>query len=154
MPSNPALLKSPKQRHGGNYEQLAADLLQQKGLSLIAKNWQQSKVGEIDLIMLHPGQAWDTLVFVEVRKRKVSNYGDALMSITAAKQRKIIKTARFFLTRNPSYAHLDCRFDVIAFNEFATEENYKPKTFKAPIKADAILSEPEWIQGAFIAKAW
>ena len=142
MPSNPSLLRSPKQRQGGRYEKIAADFLQQQGLCIIANNWQQPKVGEIDLILLQPGRAWDTLVFAEVRKRKVSHYGDALTSITCAKQRKLIKTARFFLRQNPSYAHLDCRFDIVAFNQVGNA------------KVDLDFLEPEWVQGAFIANAW
>lgn len=142
MPSNPSLLNSPRQRQGGRYEKVAADFLQQQGLSIIATNWQQPKTGEMDLILLHPGRAWDTLVFAEVRKRKISNYGDALMSITYAKKRKLIKTARFFLTQNPSYAHLDCRFDVIAFNQVMNS------------KGDQDFLVPEWVQGAFLANAW
>lgn len=142
MPSNPSLLSSPKQRHGGDYEKIAADFLQQQGLVVLAKNWQQPNVGEIDLILLHPEKAWNTLVFAEVRKRKVSNYGDALMSITRAKQRKLIKTARFFLRNHPNYAHLECRFDVVAFNEqVGASEAHK-------------FIQPEWVQGAFIANAW
>lgn len=142
MASNPALLKSPKQRQGGNYERIAADFLQQQGLSLLTTNWQQPKVGEIDLILLHPGRSWDTLVFAEVRKRKVTSYGDALMSITYAKRRKLIKTARFFLKQHPSYAHLECRFDVVAFNQLVN------------CKESPICLEPEWVQGAFMANAW
>lgn len=141
MASNPDLLSSPKQRHGGGYEKIAAKFLQQHGLSIIAENWHQPNVGEIDLILLHPGQVWNTLVFVEVRKRKVSNYGDAQMSITKTKQRKLIKTAKFFLRQNPKYAHMDCRFDVVAFNE----------TFESAEKKSIA---PEWVQGAFIANAW
>lgn len=142
MPPNPLLLSSPKQRQGWRYEKIAADFLQQQGLSIIATNWQQPKVGEIDLILLQPGRAWDTLVFAEVRKRKVSHYGDAVMSITYAKQRKLIKTARYFLRQNPSYAHFDCRFDVVAFNQMG----------KAKTAQDFL--QPEWVQGAFMANAW
>lgn len=64
------------------------------------------------------------------------------MSITYAKKRKLIKTARFFLTQNPSYAHLDCRFDVIAFNQVMNS------------KGDQDFLAPEWVQGAFLANAW
>lgn len=166
MPSNPSLLNSPKQRHGKDYEKIAADFLQQQGLYIIAQNWQQPNVGEIDLILMHPAKAWDTLVFAEVRKRKVSNYGDALMSITKAKQRKLIKTARFFLIQNPSYAQLDCRFDVIAFNEMGNFnspdkalKNRVNDTDHKTVKQKGITAtvdwiEPEWVQGAFITNAW
>lgn len=172
MPSNPSLLSSPKQRHGGGYEKIAADFLQQQGLSIIAQNWQQPNIGEIDLILLHPGPVWDTVVFAEVRKRKVSHYGDALMSITKAKQRKLIKTARFFLRQQPEYAQLECRFDVVAFNQLSgnqsaafncssdlkTEHRLNKPSFQADRQDMAIVEpdwiEPQWVQGAFIANAW
>lgn len=165
MPSNPSLLNSPKQRHGGDYEKIAAHFLQQQGLYIIAQNWQQPNVGEIDLIMMHPAKAWDTLVFAEVRKRKVSNYGDALTSVTKAKQRKLIKTARFFLIQNPSYAQFDCRFDVIAFNEVGHFDSQNkpiknrvneadPKSGKQKVITAIDWIEPEWVQGAFITNAW
>ncbi|WP_019671706.1 YraN family protein [Psychrobacter lutiphocae] len=148
MPSNPDLLASPKQCHGGYYEQLAASYLQQQGLILIASNWQQPKVGEIDLVMLHLGKCWHVLLFIEVRKRKITSYGDAAMSVTKAKQRKLIKTAYYFLQQHPQYAKLDCRFDVVAYNQpaFAIQSTVEPQ--------NQYNNQPEWIQGAFLAPAW
>ena len=63
----PLTLTSPTQRQGSRFEQQACEFLQARGLILIAQNWQQPKVGELDLVMLEKGQAWSTLVFVEVR---------------------------------------------------------------------------------------
>lgn len=143
MPSNPSLLISPKQREGGYYEQLAAEFLTANGLQIIGQNWQQPNVGEIDLVLLHPAKAWDTLVFAEVRKRRSRGFGDAFMSVTAAKQRKLIKTARYFLQQHPNYAHLECRFDVVGFNLSS-----KQGAMSEPVCL------PEWIQGAFISRAW
>lgn len=134
MASTPLKLTSPKQRQGGRYEQLALDYLQQQGLRLIAQNWLMAKVGELDLVMLESGSAWDTLVFIEVRQRKPGAFGDALTSVTASKQRKIIKAASYFLRQHAQYEDFECRFDVVAF----TDED----------------SAPEWLVGAFIARAW
>ncbi|PNK60262.1 YraN family protein [Psychrobacter sp. FDAARGOS_221] len=154
MPSNPDLLVSPKQRHGSDYEQLAADFLQQQGLVLIASNWQQPKVGEIDLVMLQSTKHWDTLVFIEVRKRKVSGYGDALTSVTKAKQRKLIKTAKYFLQRHPQYAHLECRFDVVAYNEPKTIQFETKQTKTGQVDSEPLMLLPEWVQSAFMGAAW
>lgn len=112
----PLALTSPKQRQGSRFEQQACQFLQRQGLILVAQNWQQPKVGELDLVMLEKGAAWSTLVFIEVRQRRRSNFGDAALSVTKAKQRKIIKTAKYFLQQHPQYADCDCRFDVIAYN--------------------------------------
>ncbi|WP_201528812.1 YraN family protein [Psychrobacter frigidicola] len=137
----PLALNSPKQRQGSYFEQQALVFLQYKGLTLIAKNWQQPKVGELDLVMLEAGQAWSTLVFIEVRQRLRSGFGDAALSVTKSKQRKIIKTAKYFLQQTPKYASYDCRFDVIAYD--IEQVNH--------LKTDY---QPEWFMGAFMAAAW
>ena len=145
MPNHkPLILTSPKQRQGSRFEQQACEYLQAQGLRLVAQNWQQPKVGELDLVMIETGSAWSTLVFVEVRQRKFSNYGDAALSVTASKQRKVIKTAQSFLQQYPEYAHYDCRFDVIAYNTMS----------KSNSRNEQLDHQPEWIQNAFIASAW
>lgn len=94
---------------GKNAEDLACDYLQRQGLKFVSANY-QCKCGEIDLIM------WDaaTLVFVEVRHRKVRDYGDGVASVTKTKQRKIIRTATYYLQANNLLDKTLCRFDVVA----------------------------------------
>lgn len=139
----PLLLTSPKQRQGSHYEHQACEFLQTKGLVLIAQNWQQPKVGELDLVMLETGKAWSTIVFIEVRQRRVSGFGDAALSVTAAKRNKIIKTAKYFLQQYPNYADYECRFDVIAYD-----------TSDHKLTDTELNMQPEWLQGAFVAQAW
>ena len=151
----PLMLTSPKQRQGSRFEQRACEFLQAQGLILIAQNWQQPKVGELDLVMLEKGQAWSTLVFIEVRQRQNSVFGDAALSVTASKQRKIIKAARYFLQQNQKYSDYECRFDVIAYN--TSNNNNKNKIdITLGTQPDPLLeiNRPEWLQGAFIASAW
>ncbi|GAF54337.1 hypothetical protein JCM18900_12967 [Psychrobacter sp. JCM 18900] len=144
MPNHkPLILTSPKQRQGSRFEQQACEYLQAQGLRLVAQNWQQPKVGELDLVMIEIGSAWSTLVFIEVRQRKFSNYGDAALSVTASKQRKVIKAAQCFLQQHPEYAHYDCRFDVIAYNTMSMSNS----------RNEQLDHQPEWIQNAFIASA-
>ncbi|MBK3394582.1 YraN family protein [Psychrobacter sp. M9-54-1] len=144
----PLNLTSPTQRQGSRFEQQACAFLQAQGLILIAQNWQQPKVGELDLIMLEKGQAWSTLVFIEVRQRQRSGFGDAALSVTKSKQHKIIKAARYFLQQHPEYNDYECRFDVIAYdtNTKNNSRDVKETTSKN--------TQPEWLQGAFIASAW
>ena len=148
----PLTLTSPKQRQGSRFEQQACEFLQAQGLILIAQNWQQPKVGELDLVMLEKGQAWSTLVFVEVRQRKRSEFGDAALSVTASKQRKIIKAARYFLQQYPKYNDYECRFDVIAYNTI--DNNNHKNEITNPSKTHLKNEQPEWLQGAFITAAW
>lgn len=129
-------LVSPTQQSGATFEALACEFLQHQGLTLIAQNWQQPKVGEIDLIMMSQNEndGLATLVFIEVRKRRASSFGNAAMSISPAKQEKLAKTAQYFLQQHPQFANCDCRFDVVAF--------------------DGNNKVPDWIVGAFLAQAW
>lgn len=144
----PLTLTSPTQRQGNRFEQQACDFLQAQGLLLITQNWQQPKVGELDLIMIEKGQAWSTLVFIEVRQRQRSGFGDAALSVTKNKQNKIIKAARYFLQQHPEYNEYECRFDVIAY-----DTNNKNKTNDIKETPPKNI-QPEWLQGAFIASAW
>jgi len=87
-------------------ENLAADFLVKQGLQIKARNW-QCRFGEIDLIASDGA----TLVFVEVRRRASSKFGDAATSITAAKQGKLTATAQLYLATLKSAP--PCRFDAI-----------------------------------------
>ena len=118
----PRLLQ-PSNSQGAKYEKQALSYLQEQGLSLICQNY-YCRFGEIDLIMLDQ----DTLVFIEVRYRKNSDFGGALASITKRKQDKIIKTAKHYLARLEDEPY--CRFDVIAIDQQA--------------------NTPQWIQNAFL----
>ena len=103
---------SPTHQIGAAAEQLAAQFLQAQGWQLVVENF-HCRAGEIDLI-IRPNTAERLLVFVEVRSRKPSQFADAISSVTAAKQRKLYKTAAYFLQIRPEFAEFDCRFDVIA----------------------------------------
>ncbi len=104
-----AMIKTPtdKQRIGQAAEDAAAALLQQQGLQLIERNF-SCKVGEIDLILQDSTQ----LVFVEVRFRKNQLFGGAAASVTLNKQKKLQKTAHFYMSRWQQPPA--CRFDVLA----------------------------------------
>ena len=97
--------------HGAHAETLAARYLESRGLAIIARN-ARFKVGEIDLVCLDQ----HVLVIVEVRQRRNDAYGGAAGSITAWKQRKLIRAAQCFLQRAPEWSHLPVRFDVIALS--------------------------------------
>ena len=94
---------------GSNAEDKAAAFLQQHGLVVLERNY-RCRFGEIDLI----ARDENTLVFVEVRMRASDRFGGAAASITAAKRRKISRTARHYLSgtsRPPA-----CRFDALLIN--------------------------------------
>lgn len=51
------------------------------------------------------------MTFVEVKMRKNADFGAAMEFVTPAKQRRIIRTAEFWLLQNP--VGLQPRFDVV-----------------------------------------
>jgi putative endonuclease len=101
--------RTARQLTGQRGEDDALKFLLRQGLILQERNF-RCKGGEIDLLMTDR----DTLVFVEVRKRAVSQFGGAADSVTAAKQRRLIVAAQVYLQRYRSPP--PCRFDVIAID--------------------------------------
>ena len=93
---------------GNKIEDLAQQYLVEHSHQLVEKNF-YSRFGEIDLIM----QDGDTICFVEVRHRKTVKFGSAAESITVTKQKKIQKTALYFIQKNPKYQAFNYRFDVM-----------------------------------------
>ena len=91
---------------GKDAEERAARYLEGQGLHIIERNY-RSRYGEIDLI----ARDGVTLVFVEVRARSTNTFGGAAASITAAKRRKITRTALHYLASAGSTPR--CRFDVV-----------------------------------------
>lgn len=98
-------MKPATATRGRQAERLAALYLQQQGLQLLESNY-HCRFGEIDLIMRDRQE----LVFVEVRLRSRSQFGDAAESITADKQKKLLATASHYLARHGTQA---CRFDAL-----------------------------------------
>lgn len=95
---------------GAQAEQLAAQYLQQQGLSLVERNY-RGRFGEIDLIM----KDGTTLVFIEVRLRRNGDFGGAAASIDAHKRQRIVSTAQQYLS---SLARIPaCRFDVVLMDD-------------------------------------
>ena len=109
--------KTNKQSIGSYHEKLAAKFLLDKGLHLIQSNY-FCKAGEIDLIMSDKSQ----LVFVEVRYRYKSNFGSALESVTASKQRKLRLCAQHYLLVKGLTNKVACRFDVIGIEAGSEDE--------------------------------
>lgn len=103
--------KDPRAR-GRWAEEVAREFLQSRGLEPLCENY-RFKGGEIDLIMRDD----ETIVFVEVRYRSQSEFGDGADSITALKQRRVIATAMHYLQHAHSLAHPACRFDVVAISK-------------------------------------
>jgi putative endonuclease len=99
---------------GRHAEDLAAAFLEKAGLRIVARNWRRPE-GEVDIVADDGG----TCVFVEVRSRTGTALGHPLESITLDKQRRVIRSARLYLSELAERAETSApvagyRFDVVA----------------------------------------
>lgn len=93
---------------GKEGEQIAVDLLLQKGYKIIDRNWRFQKA-EIDIIAQKES---DTLVIVEVKTRSNSYIGNPEEFVTPKKIKLLVKAANeFVISRNYD---VEVRFDIIA----------------------------------------
>jgi putative endonuclease len=110
---------SPTQRRGRQGEDQARAYLESRGLVVVAQNL-QNRSGEIDLVAVHR----NVLVFVEVRARGSLDYGGAAASVNRQKQRRLIRTAQWFLPRLVARyfggVTPPCRFDVVSLEPAGT----------------------------------
>jgi putative endonuclease len=93
---------------GQKGEMQAAAALETGGMKIVVKNY-RSKYGEVDIIAFDG----EILVFAEVKAWSSFGLEDIQYSIDIKKQRKIIKTAKFFLSENREYSNMPIRFDVV-----------------------------------------
>ncbi|MEO3945131.1 YraN family protein [Gorillibacterium sp. CAU 1737] len=98
-----------RRRTGTIGEEAAARYLQEKGYTLLQRNW-RCRSGELDLIAEQDG----CLVIVEVRTRKPSaRFGSPQESVDGRKQLQVRRTAEVYLHQNRR-SDSRIRFDVIA----------------------------------------
>ena len=87
-------------------EEIACSLLLQKGHTILHRRYQKTS-GEIDII----STIENTLVFTEVKTR--ANRTKGLESVRVSQQKRIEKTALYFMQDYPEYSHCNVRFDVV-----------------------------------------
>lgn len=81
-----------KQIEGKTGETIASEYLDSIGYRLLHKNF-RCRQGEIDLI----AKDKDEIVFIEVKTRRNTNYGEAKESVNEEKIKHIVKTAKYYL---------------------------------------------------------
>jgi putative endonuclease len=104
------LIPPPEARRvqGDAAEERACRHLDRAGFTIVERNF-RTRGGEIDIV----ARKGDVLVFVEVRSREVTDFGTPEESITPAKRRRIVATARQYLSKVPPSSWREARFDVI-----------------------------------------
>ena len=108
---------------GADTEDRALKFLEQRGLTLVARNW-RCRMGELDLVM----RDGDTVVVTEVRGRSRPEFGSAAESVTVTKQRRIQRATQQWLASRRDLANQQLRFDIVS------------------VDGDG---EPQWLQAAF-----
>ena len=93
---------------GRRGEQLAADYLVGRGLTIVERNWRCS-LGEIDLVVREGAET----VFVEVKTRAGLGFGHPLEAITAAKLARLRRLAAAWCEAHPGEA-TSIRIDAVA----------------------------------------
>lgn len=101
--------RTPAQARGAAAEALAAAHLEARGLRVVARNV-RCRGGEVNLICIDR----DHIVFVEVRLRSSARFGGAAESITAAKRRRVLLAAQWWLNgEGRRFRRAACRFDAV-----------------------------------------
>lgn len=92
---------------GNNGEKIAVNYLIKNNFEILEKNFRY-KTGEIDVICKDK----DTIVFTEVKTRFSLKYGFPSEAVTLSKQKKIIRTAQYYIMKK-KFRNYNFRFDVI-----------------------------------------
>jgi putative endonuclease len=100
-------MKSSGKSIGRQGESIAADFLEAKGYTILARNW-RSPYGEIDLIASQD----NAVAFVEVKTRTTKSLGPPEISITHTKGGHMHDTAEYYIQQHPEMSN-DWRIDVI-----------------------------------------
>ncbi len=98
---------SIQRKHGLWGESLAAEALRSAGMEIVATNWHHHHA-EIDII----AKDGEVLVFVEVKMRSYSDYGQPDQMVRKKKQRMIVDAAMAYM-RLIQY-EWEIRFDIVS----------------------------------------
>lgn len=116
-----------KREAGKRGEEIALSFLKEKGYTILEENF-RSPFGEVDIIA-KDGRIY---VFVEVKMRRTHRFGLPVESITPEKQRRIIKSALFYMKRK-GLRNIPIRFDVVSIQW--ENENYQIRLIKSAFDA-------------------
>ncbi len=93
---------------GNAGEEKACAWLLSQGYEIIARNW-RTRYGEIDII----AAIQDTVVFAEVKTLPSGNLETLSHELDGRKQKRIVETAKLFLSKHRKYSNSMVRFDVL-----------------------------------------
>ena len=97
-------------KFGKEGEDLAVEMLIEKGYQIIERNYYFGNKGEIDIVAKDKGTGF--LVFIEVKSRKNLECGEPEYSMTRDKINQVKRMAEIYLYEK-DIREIECRFDVI-----------------------------------------
>jgi putative endonuclease len=106
---------SDKIKTGNKGEELAAKFLADKGYEIVSRNYRY-KHAEIDIIVRKDN--W--LVFVEVKTRKSSSFGEPEVFVDAKKADKVMEGAEQFMVEQNWHGNI--RFDIVSVKTGTTPQ--------------------------------
>jgi putative endonuclease len=92
---------------GKKGEDIAADYLAEEGYKILNRNWRYGK-DEIDII----AETDKFIVFIEVKSRSTSYFGEPEDAVDNQKQRFLVRAADAYV--NQKEIDLEVRFDIIS----------------------------------------
>jgi putative endonuclease len=110
MQGAPRMTRDGRHLLGQTGEDLACAELRRRGYEILERRY-RTRLGEIDIV----ARDGAVTVFVEVKARTGSRFGESAFAVTPWKQRRVGQMAKDFLARR----HLldtPCRFDVVALD--------------------------------------
>lgn len=110
--------QSKAHKFGVQAERLATLFLKAKGYQILNTRYRVG-VGEIDIVAKRQG----TIVFVEVKRRQ--SLSEALHSLKARQQTRIIRAAEHWLAENQLPLNTDCHFDMMVFSAYLVPHHIK-----------------------------
>ena len=90
-------------------EEIAEKYLKKQGYEILERNFRSKRWGEIDIVAIKD----DVLVFVEVKARIGSKYGQPVEAVTPHKLRALKRTGQYYVTEHPNLPEA-LRIDVVA----------------------------------------
>lgn len=100
-----------RRKTGNEGEDAAARFLASRGHQVLDRNWRSGHL-ELDIVSL----AADGIHFVEVKTRRPPMQAEPQESVTATKQKRLVKAALAYLnrSRNPLLRDVEYHFDIVA----------------------------------------
>ncbi len=102
-----------KREIGAMGETAVCRYLEERGYTILERNFTAARVGEIDII----ASKGEELHFVEVKSRKIGSMVSGVESVTLRKQKRIIATTYYYFQKRDTYeSDWYIRYDIATVN--------------------------------------